>query len=378
MRAILIRKTRVSMNQSTLVTWEKKVEPALDGVSPLRSQEQEYRYPNGSIVAVGGMDKPSKVLSSEWDLAYIQEATELSEDEMETIDTRLRNGVKPLQQLVMDCNPDAPTHWLKQRCDAGRTVMLYSRHEDNPTVTLEYLASLDALTGVRYLRFRLGLWAAAEGMVYEEWDPAIHVVERFDIPRDWPRFWVVDFGYTNPFVWQAWAEDPDGRLFRYREIYMTKRLVEDHAKDILRWTAGEPRPRVIICDHDAEDRATLERHVGMSTTPAQKAVSPGLQAVAARLRPAGDGKPRIAYLKDSLVERDSALADVKAPTCTEEEYDSYIWDTSANRRKGEQPVKKFDHGLDGSRYMVADRDFGIAITDLDPAVADALAGFVGR
>jgi predicted transcriptional regulator len=40
----------------------------------------------------------------------------------------------------------------------------------------------------------------------------------------------VDFGYTNPFVMQWWAEDPDGRLYLYREIYRTRRLVEDHAK----------------------------------------------------------------------------------------------------------------------------------------------------
>jgi uncharacterized membrane protein len=44
-----------------------------------------------------------------------------------------------------------------------------------------------------------------------------------------------------------------------------------------------------VADHDAEDRATLERY-GVYTQPATKDVSPGIQAVQARLRRAGDGK----------------------------------------------------------------------------------------
>ena len=31
--------------------------------------------------------------------------------------------------------------------------------------------------------------------------------------------WSVDFGFTNPIVIQWWAEDPDGRLYLYRELY---------------------------------------------------------------------------------------------------------------------------------------------------------------
>jgi hypothetical protein len=379
MRALLVRKTRRSMTQSTLVTWERKIEPQTDGVTPLRSQEQEYRYPNGSIVAVSGLDDPEKAKSSEWDLIYVNEATELDEHEWEMLDSRCRNGVTALQQLIGDCNPDFPKHWMKQRCDSGRTLLLDSRFADNPTITDAYLDSLRALTGVRYQRLYLGLWAAAEGIVYEGWDRAVHLIDRFDIPPEWQRYWSVDFGYTHPFVWQAWAEDPDGRLYRYRELYMTQRLVEDHARTILNMTAGEPRPREIFCDHDAEGRATLERYLGMPTTPAYKAVTDGIQFVAARLKPAGDGKPRLFLLRDSLVETDQSLVAKKEPTCTEEEFESYVWDLRASRRKGEEPLKERDHGQDAMRYEIATLDRGLAtIDELDPETADAIAGFLGR
>jgi len=47
------------------------------------------------------------------------------------------------------------------------------------------------------------------------------------------------------------------------------------------------------------------------------------------------------------------LGEKKLPQSTEEEFDAYIWDESNNRKKGEEPVKENDHGMDALRYMVA-------------------------
>lgn len=364
-RHLIARKSRESLSESGLVTYELKVlpegSPICAGVQ--RRFRAKYRYPNGSEIVIGGMDKPEKVLSTEFDTIYCQEATEITENDWETLITRLRNNRMPYQQIFGDCNPSSPQHWIKRRADQGTLRMIESRHEDNPELWnratrewtefgVSYIGRLDRLTGVRRLRLRHGIWAMAEGMVYGDvWDPAIHIVDRFEIPEEWPRYWVVDFGFTNPFCWQAWAEDNDGRLYRYREIYRTNRLVEDHAADILKATEGEPRPAAIICDHDAEDRATLERHLGMGTWPAWKGITDGVQAVAERLRPAGDGRPRIFFLRDSLVERDELLAESKRPQCTDEEWESYVWDGLK-----EKPVAQNNHGMDCIRYLVAYRD----------------------
>lgn len=380
MRGLILRKTRRSLTEAALVTFEEKVlparHPALRG--PKRTHRSVYRYPNGSEIVVGGLDDSSKVMSTEYDMAYIQEAIEVEEEDWENVTTRLRNGVMPYQPLLGDTNPGSPSHWLKRRCDRGQTTLIECRHEDNPLLWdrrakggagdwteagRRYIAKLDALTGVRHKRLRSGLWVMAEGMVYDAWDPARHLIDRADpryglanygdVPPDWPRLWTVDFGYTNPFVWQAWAIDPDGRLLRYREIYKTQTLVEDHAARILDLTAGEPRPLAVICDHDAEDRATLERHLGVITIAAHKAVSDGIQAVASRLRPAADQRPRLLFLRDSLDERDPLLDEAKLPCCTEEEMEGYIWATGGGLSAKEQPVKRGDHGEDTTRYTVA-------------------------
>lgn len=382
MRALMARKTLVSLTSTGIVTYREKVLHPLDGVVFFGGNKQEpaqFRYPNGSRIMVGGFDKASKIMSSEYDMIYVQEATELTENEWESGTTRLRNGVMPYQQLLADCNPEAPSHWLKKRCDRGVTTILESRHEDNPSITPEYLELLSKLTGVRLLRLNKGIWAAAEGMVYADvWNAAVHLItailtnskdiDRWGVPLSWPRYWTFDFGFTHPFVWQAWAEDADGRLYRYAEIYRSQRLVEDHAADILElhgakmgprgleWPATTPRPQALICDHDAEDRATLERHLGMPTKPATKMVSPGIQAVASRLKIAGDGKPRLFYVRDALVYRDPIMVDKVKPTCSEEEIEAYVWDTSNGRKKGEEPVKYEDDGMDATRYMVAHKD----------------------
>lgn len=382
MRALIIRKTAVTLTTTALVTWNNLVTPEAQAngtVSWYGGSSQEpaqYVYSNGSRVVVGGLDKPTKIMSSEYDMIYVQEAIELTVTDWENLTTRLRYGRMPYQQLIADTNPGAPTHWLKQRCDDGACTMMYSRHEDNPRLydqdsgewTVEGVRYktqvLDQLTGVRKSRLRDGRWVAAEGTIYDEWDPDINEIPAFVIPKAWRRLWTVDFGYTNPFVLQCWAEDPDGRLFMYRELYHTKRLVEDHARKILSivdpkgkgdWI--EPKPAAIICDHDAEDRATLARHLRMPTVAARKSVSDGIQAVAKRIRRAGDGKPRLALLQGARVEIDQPLKDEGKPTSTAEEIPGYIWAPSPDGKPNkDQPHKENDHGADCVRYTVAHLD----------------------
>lgn len=379
-RALIVRKTLASLTASTLVTFREKVaKEAIEAgaVSFYGGSAQEpasYRYANGSVIVVGGLDRASRLLSTEFDLAFVDEAIETTPEDLDTIVSRLRNGVLRRQRLIMATNPGPPTHHLKLRADAGRCRILYSKHEDNPRLYdngewteygQAYLARLDSLTGARYQRMRWGKWVAAEGLVYEGWDEAAHLIDRFRIPPEWTRWISIDLGFTNPTCIQWWAEDPDGRLYLHRELYRTRTLAEDHAKrmlELMKWPSGqwrEPKPRAIICDHDAEDRATLQRYLGLGTTAAKKSVSDGIQAVQSRLRVQADGRPRLFVFRDSLVEVDGDLAERALPTRTVEEITSYVWAVKPGTGGAglkEEPLKKDDHAMDAMRYMVAERD----------------------
>jgi phage terminase large subunit len=408
-RYLICRKTATTLSSTALVTWTKfvAVEAIEQGVVRFyggSAQEPPcYKYTNGSIVAIGGMDNPMKIMSSEYDVVYVQEATELTENDWETITSRLRNWRVSFQQLLADCNPSSPTHWLKRRCDDGKTLMLHSTHEDNPmlfdpqgTITekgADYISKLDALTGVRFQRLRKGNWVAAEGVIYEDFQSHIHIksrpefaalftentpLDKSGIPFEWARYWSVDFGFVHPFVLQCWASDPDGRMYLYREIYYTHRTVDQHARTILDIVAPcvkkdclhtgrqntpeacerewiEPKPTSIVADHDAEGREVLERELEMTIQPAHKAVLEGIDAVQQRLKPEQDGKPRMFLLTEAVVERDPILVESARPASTIEELPGYVWDGKGK----EAPAKVDDDGCDALRYAIADRDFGI-------------------
>lgn len=354
LRVLMARKTRASLTQSAMVTFENEVIPP--GANVIwRTGEQEYRFPDTeSVLVVGGMDKPSKILSTQYDIIYVPECTELSEEDWEILSTRARNPVLGYNQIFGDCNPGPPTHWVKGREHGGKLNLIPTTHKDNPVyfdhaiqdwteMGKNYLARLEQLSGVRYLRLVKGIWAAAEGMIYTEYNPEIHLIYRRQIPVDWRRVRVVDFGYRDPFVCQWWAISPDEKLYRYRELYVTQRTVSQMAALINELSRAEII-ETTVCDWDAEDRATLEEN-GIPTVQAIKHVVSGIQKVQDRLK-----ARQIFLLRDSLVETDHNLRATRKPTCTEEEIDGYIW---GNKVTKEAPATDSDdHGLDCMRYMV--------------------------
>lgn len=370
-RALLFRKTRESLTETVLVEWEGQVigpEHPMIADGPSRRVRQSYEFPNGSVVVVGGMDKPAKVMSAQYDLVAGFEATELLENDWEMVLTRLRNGVMPYQQGVADCNPGAPTHWLNRRASSGQMTRLLSRHEDNPRwygpdgwtdEGERYVnGTLAKLTGVRLARLKHGQWAAADGMVYSEWDAASNVIDRFSVPDDWRRIRSIDFGFTHPFVCQWWAIDGDGRMYLYRELYQTGRLTVDLAGRIVDLSRGETI-ETTVSDHDPSERATLE-DAGIYTVPAIKDVESGIQAVAHRMRKADDGRPRLMVMRDCLVGRDASLVERHKPTCTLEEIEGYVFaKTAGGHVIKEVPVKEDDHGMDAMRYAVMHVDRGV-------------------
>jgi hypothetical protein len=190
-RVLFVRKHAVTLTTTALVTFDTKVLHNGDGVRFFGGNQHEpaqYRYRNGSVIVVGGMgnaNEREKILSSEYDLIYCNEATELSLDDWETLSTRLRNGVLPNPRIIGDCNPTFGKHWLMQRTDSGQTRLIRSQLTDNPayyerdgTPTAEgaqYIARLDRLTGTRYERFRLGLRVGVENAIYPFFDRDLHV-----------------------------------------------------------------------------------------------------------------------------------------------------------------------------------------------------------
>jgi len=351
-RILFVRKTRKSLSESVLTTFEEVVLPP--GFKRLwsgsrRAYRDKYTYPNGSEIILGGMDNPVHLFSTEFDIICVFEATELTEDEYESLHRALRHKGTAYRQVMADCNPSYPSHWLIRRALEGRMRHLPSRHEDNPSLTPDYMETLKALTGLRHDRLYRGVWIAAEGAVWPEYDVRLHLINRVEIPNEWRRFRSIDFGYAldHAFVCQWWAMDGGGKLYRYRELYGVKRTVRHWAEQINGMSHGE-EIEFTLADHDAEDRATLNEH-GIYTTPADKRVIAGIEAVADCL--AGG---TMFLLHDSLILRDPVLDQAKRPCCTEEEIEGYLWHKAPDGSLAKEAPDKNcpDHGCDAMRYLV--------------------------
>jgi phage terminase large subunit len=276
-------------------------------------------------------------MSTEYDAVYLFEATEATEDDWEKCITRLRNGIMPYQQAVADCNPSSPKHWLKARADANKMKRIMSRHQDNPKVTEDYLASLAALSGHRRDRLYKGKWVAAEGLIYDMWDEATFVQR----PEDFtPTRAVIgiDEGYTNPCSKHLYLIDGDGRLYIQRENYERQQLEAQVVETVQGWASEYTEIlEAIIVDPSAAKLIGSLENVGLPVEPATNSVYDGIKAVQERLKVAGDGLPR------TFID----------PSCVNliEEIGGYAWKENRDGSHEDKPTKQNDHAMDELRYV---------------------------
>lgn len=254
LQAAMIRQTARSIAGSCFESYNKKiVPPGVIKVAGGVLHPEQIQYKNGSVIWIGGMDNPDKVLSSERDVVYINQLEELGLRSYEYITTRAtgRAGNMPGYLILGDCNPGPPSHWILKREKARKLTRLISTHRDNPEIydpeTGEIteggkirLGVLAGLTGAREARLYRGLWVAPEGAIYGIFTESGHTVEDFPIPAHWPRIVGIDpVGAYTAAIWLAY--DPEnGVFYLYREYYEPFGLTTpDHAKAILDKTKGE-------------------------------------------------------------------------------------------------------------------------------------------
>lgn len=228
LRILLCRATRAALTESVLVTYEKRVLP-LDGMEYLaagcqRKQRHSYAYPSGSEMVCGSLDNPDRILSTEWDFVFINEAIEATEEVWETLFSRMGRPGRESEYgyLIGDTNPGIPSHWLKQRCDRGKTTLWDTRHQANPAMYEwdegedawrwtpegeQYLDNLRQLTGSRRKRLLEGLWAVGEGLWFDSFDTDRHEKHEAEYDPALPVYLAVD-----PGVWTGAV------LFQVREI----------------------------------------------------------------------------------------------------------------------------------------------------------------
>ena len=343
-RILWVRKTKESIAESALQTFEDHVLPEghylLDGGS--RSHKPKYVLRNGSEIVIGGMDKPSKILSSEYDIICAFEATELDENDWEHLATRNNNGVIPYNQCIADCNPAHPEHWLNIKALQQSIKRIPTTLKDNPKfyneaakdwtkAGHELLRRLQHLTGARKERLLRGLWVAYEGMVFDTWDQGVFVTDDNDFIPD-TVVAGVDIGYHSPSSVVVIGANAYGQVRVLDEFYATKTLIRQLIDEC---KALQDRYDIdaFLVDPSSAEPIEEMRLGDLPAIGANNSVKPGIDTIASYLRIADDDK----------------LCLTVSPKCINliREFSSYRWkDKSAK----EEPIKEADHALDALRY----------------------------
>jgi hypothetical protein len=360
---VIARKTLSSAYSTVLVTLQKKVIEKYIGdfISPYGGEKpQWFQYANGSRIWMAGLDSSTKILSAEHDLIYVNQAEELTVDDWETLTTRAtgRAGNMPYAQTVGDMNPSYPQHWIYHR---DSLKIFYSFHKENPLLydqeTGEIteqgkrtMAVLSRLTGVRKIRLLDGKPAQAEGAIYADWDEAIHLIYKEDVPELRRFVAAQDWGFTNPGCFGVFGIDGDGRMYLVAQLYRTGQMVSDWWTEKAGELCREFNAQAVACDPSEPAYIRQYGAGGLTAIPAFNRVRPGIDLVQKRLKVAEDGKPRLFIVRDSLRYPDESLKLEQRIYAVEQEFPGYVW---ADSKKKEEPIKENDHGMDMIRYAVA-------------------------
>jgi len=247
--------------------------------------------------------------------------------------------------MAQSMTPIIPQTWLEERVEnpPATDSIFYADLNDNRKSRGGYIddAEIDMMIAqwpeeIQETRIK-GYFAAFAGAVYKTFNRSKHVIKPFEIPEDWPRYRVIDWGFNNPFVCLWMARDNDKRWYVYAEHYKARETLAYHAERIKK-ISGRERYRATWADHDAQDRFEF-KNLGIQTQPAKKDVHLGIEAVQAALKIQGDGKPRL-YIFD---------------TCrtTAKEMAGYKWaEGSESKDAKDEPVKLNDHCPDCVRYGI--------------------------
>lgn len=251
LRLLLLRRTLPELQENHIVPLMKE----LSGYAQYNRDQKVIKFPNGSRIKLGYCDQEADVFQyqgQEYDVVGLEEATQFTETQMlylTTCNRSTRTDFKP--RMYFTCNPGGVGHEWVKRLFIDRNykasekpeeyVFIPAKLTDNTVLMQnnpEYLTVLSNLPEHLRKAYLDGDWDAMEGQYFEEFNRAIHVCHPFQIPQWWKRFRAMDWGYRDPCCVLWFAVAPDGCVYVYDELYITRTIASTVAKMVKEKTGG--------------------------------------------------------------------------------------------------------------------------------------------
>ncbi len=183
-----------------------------------------------------------------------------------------------------------------------------------------------------------GEFASFYGAVFKTYNRKVHVINSFEIPKEWRKYKGFDFGFTNPFVCLWLAQDKDENWYVYREYYQAQTGIQEHIRTVKKLNGNENCIASYADPENAEDRNEM-RKAGIPTVIARKDVAKGIELIQGKLKVKENGKPSLFIFR----------------TCrnTAREISIYHYPKGTNLNNPKDiPVQKDDHTVDALRYVI--------------------------
>lgn len=328
-RFLILRKVHRTLKRSVFQLFRDVISDwGLDELFGFNLSDMTITCKNGSQILFSGLDDVEKLksitgITSVW----IEEATEITLEDFEQVNLRLRGQTAYRKQIYLTFNPISSKHWLKGRFfdrETDDTLIVHSTYLDNHFIDEEYKKVLEELieTDKRlYDVYALGKWGVLEGLIYDRYETIKELPEEYEYRR-----YGLDFGYKNAM---ALVEVKIiGKDAYIRELFYQNEKTTD---DLIGFMKSEV---ISTRDHIRADAAEPDRieqicRNGFNAVPAKKNVLAGIDAV----------KSYNLYITEDSI---NLLREI----------DSYRWAQDRNGTPLDQPVKVDDHAMDALRYAL--------------------------
>lgn len=338
-RYLVIRRVARTLRQSAFAEIKARIyEWKLYGSVKINSTEMTITFKNGSEILFAGVDDVEKLksitgITSIW----IEEATELGENDFIQIDLRLRGETLHYKQIILTFNPVSHLHWLKRRFFddiSPKATVIKSTFRDNPFAGDEYEELFQEMQRYSKSLYRIyadGEWGILKGLIFNPPEVIAAFPDRFDMDA-----YGIDFGFNNPTViMHAGFKDVDwtrrtGSIY-VRELLYESNLSNTELGDRMRALGIAKRTPVYA---DAAEPARIKELArgGFNVIPAAK----GKGSISAG----------IALIQSLMVYTTPDSSDFISEMAT------YSWEEDRNGNSLDTPVPLNDHAIDALRYAV--------------------------
>lgn len=216
----------------------------LYGIARYNDKDKIFVFPNGSTIQFTYCARDAdldKLQGVEFDVIYLDEATQLSEYQIKAITACLRGVNDFPKRIYCTMNPGGQGHAFIKRIFVDRNYQdgehaedycfIQSLPTDNAALMRtnpDYIRQLEALPPKLRAAWLEGRWDVYEGQFFEEFrdNPEgyqsrqwTHVIDPIPVPGGWTVFRSFDWGYNKPFSLAWYAVDYDGVIYRILELY---------------------------------------------------------------------------------------------------------------------------------------------------------------